>query len=144
MNDSCHTKEWVLSHQHKCNSYVTHMNEWVMSHKRTQLVATRYMESCHTCEYVLTRIRISHVTSVTNSCHTHEWVVSHTHKCNSHVTRMNAWVMSYNHTYNRSQQSPLSPGRPVNIHIYGSRNYSPFRFQVHWIANLCNEKWVLS
>jgi len=61
-------------------------------------------ESCHTCEWVMSHVWMSHVTRVNESCHTCEWVMSHVWmrlvtywKC--HVTHTNVictgweWVM---------------------------------------------------
>ena len=56
----------VMSHM----SHVTHMNE-----------------SCHTYEWVTSRIWMGHVTSMSGSCHTYEWVMSHIWM--GHVTHMN-------------------------------------------------------
>jgi len=56
-------------------------------------------ESCHTYEWVMSHIWMSHVTHMNESCHTYEWVMSHIWM--SHVTHMNEschtyeWVMSY-------------------------------------------------
>ena len=54
-------------------------------------------ESCHTYEWVMSHIRMSHVIHMNESCHTYEWVMSHIWM--SHVTHMNEsrhkykWVM---------------------------------------------------
>jgi len=69
-------------------SYVSHMNEWCH---------TCMHESCHTYEWVMSRIWMSHFTRMNESCHTYEWVISHVWM--SHVTHMNEschtyeWVM---------------------------------------------------
>jgi len=54
-------------------SHVTHMNKSCRTCD----------ESCHTYEWVMSRIWMSHVTK--ESCHTYEWVMSQ----RSHVTHMN-------------------------------------------------------
>ena len=60
---------------------------------------THMNESCHTHEWVMSHIWMSHVTHMNESCHTHEWVMSHTWM--SHVTHINEschtheWVMSH-------------------------------------------------
>ena len=41
-------------------------------------------ETCQTCEWVLSHIWMSHVTHMNESCHTYEWVMSHIWM--SHVT----------------------------------------------------------
>jgi len=46
-------------------------------------------ESCHTYEWVMSNIWISHVTHANASRHTCEWVMSHTWM--SHVTHKNDW-----------------------------------------------------
>ena len=56
-------------------------------------------ESCHTYEWFLSQIRMSHITHMNKSCHTYERVMSHIRM--SHVTHMNesyhtyGWVMSH-------------------------------------------------
>ena len=55
-------------------------------------------ELCHTYEWVMSHIWMSHVSHMNESCHTYEWVMSHIWM--SHVTHMNEssltyeWVMS--------------------------------------------------
>jgi len=44
-------------------------------------------ESCHTYEWVMPHIWMSHVTHINKSCHTYEWVMSHIWM--SHVTHIN-------------------------------------------------------
>jgi len=71
-------------------------------------------ESCHTYEWVMSQIWMSHVTHMNESCHTYEWVMSHiwtrhvthmTESCHryshiwmSHVTHMNESCHIYEHT----------------------------------------------
>jgi len=56
-------------------------------------------ESCHTCEWVISRVWMSHVTHMKESWHTYEWVMSH--KWMSHGTHMNEswhtyeWIMAH-------------------------------------------------
>jgi len=75
-----------------------HTYEWVMSHVWMSHV-TCVNESCYTCEWVVSLGWMSHVTRVNESCHTCEWVMSHVWM--SHVTRVNEschsceWVMSH-------------------------------------------------
>jgi len=92
MNKSCRTHEWVMSHTWM--SHVTHMNEsrhtheWVMSHSNayTQCGISHKNSTyewfvCHICAgHVLRRVHIWiwHATYLNESCHTHEWVMSHT------------------------------------------------------------------
>jgi len=104
-NESCHTHEWVMSHTQM--SHVTHTNEschthdWVMSHTRMSHVSNRRVS--HVAHTQLSSLGLSHVThyvcvcascvcvcvcvschtlkarwSESESCHTHEWVMSHT------------------------------------------------------------------
>jgi len=47
---------------------------------------THTNESCHTHEWVMSHTRMSHVTHTNESCHTHEWVMSHIWA--SHVIRI--------------------------------------------------------
>jgi len=78
--ESCHTYKWVLSH-------VTHVNEfWVMAHTS---VYPLHNESRHT-QLFQKRICVWHdfarrqPTHMNESCHTYEWVLSHMWM--SHVT----------------------------------------------------------
>ena len=64
-----------------------HTNEWVMSHIWMSHV-THIDESCHPYEWVMSHIWMSHVTHMNGSCHTSEGVMSHIWK--GHVTHMNA------------------------------------------------------
>ena len=60
-----------------------HTFEWVMSHVWMSHVK-RVNESCHTYKWVMSHIWMSHVTHMNESCHTHEWVKSHiwmSHSC---------------------------------------------------------------
>ena len=58
-------------------------------------------ESCHTYEWVMSHIWMSHVTHMNESCHTYEWFMSHvSHIWMIHVAHINEswhtyeWVMS--------------------------------------------------
>jgi len=59
-------------------------------------------ESCHTHEWVMSHIWMSHVTHMNESCHTYEWVMSHIRMSHvtyvkRHVTHMNeSWHMCFN------------------------------------------------
>jgi len=53
----------------------------------------RVIESCHTYEWVMSHIRMSHVTHMNESCHTYERVMSHIWM--SHVTHMNESCHTY-------------------------------------------------
>ena len=75
-----------------------HTYEWVMSH--IWMSHVKHMNgSCHTHEWVTSHIWMSHVKHMNESCHTHEWVMLHVWM--SHVTHMNGschtyeWVMSH-------------------------------------------------
>jgi len=98
MNASCHTQECIMSHiwmrgnvraqlsicedshawvmPHSCMHHGKHMNESCLTHDK----------SCHTYEWVMSHVWISHVTHINDSCHTYECILSHTGM--SHVTRM--------------------------------------------------------
>ena len=63
-------------------------------------------ESCHTYEWVMSHIWMSHVTHMNESCHTWEWVMSHIWVVVSHIWMSNLahvnesrdtyeWVMSH-------------------------------------------------
>jgi len=87
--------------------HVTHLNayEGVMVHicytyktKNFLCIYIRHQnrnELCHTCEWVMSHIWMSHVTHIKESCHTYERVMSQIWK--SHVTYMNESC----HTYER-------------------------------------------
>ena len=53
-------------------------------------------ESCHTYEWVMSHIWMSHVTRMNKSCHTYEWVMSHRrHACSRETCHTHEWVMSH-------------------------------------------------
>jgi len=72
-------------------------------------------ESCHTYEWVMSHIWMSHVTHMNESCHTYEWGMSHTWM--HQVPHMNEschtyeWVMSHiwmSHVTHMDASSPTS------------------------------------
>jgi len=73
---------------HMWMSHVTHANEschtceWVMSRMRH---VSHVNESCHTCEWGMSHMWMRHVTHVNEARHTCEWVLSH--MWTSHCTR---------------------------------------------------------
>ena len=91
LRESCHTYEWAMS-----QIWIRHVMyvEFVMSqviHTKTSnckhissskflknsCYVTNMNESCHTYEWVMSHIWMSHVTNMRESCHTYEWVMSH-------------------------------------------------------------------
>ena len=46
-------------------------------HEVRMIRGTHINESCHTYEWVMSHIWMSHVTHMNESCHTYEWVMSH-------------------------------------------------------------------
>ena len=88
INESCHTYEWVMSHQGmpikaSYNDTSYHTYERVKSHITTSQV-THINESCCTYQRVTLHIWMSHAPHTNESCHTYEWVLSHIWM--SHVT----------------------------------------------------------
>ena len=69
-----------------------HTYEWVMSHIWMSHV-TQMNESCHTYEWVMSYIWMSHVTHMNESCHTYEWVMSHIRM--SQVTQVSYMAILY-------------------------------------------------
>ena len=95
LNESCHTREWVMSHTRMGHATHTntpcHTHERVMSHTRMNHV-THTNEPCHTLEWAMSRTRISNATHTNESRHTYPWVWSHMsrwHVGMSHVTPLN-------------------------------------------------------
>jgi len=100
VNLSCHiwagniTCEWVTSHMNESR------HTW-MSHVTYDTDMARMNESCHTYEWVVSHVRMSHVTSlhIWAGDFTCEWVTSHMKQiCRvwmSHVTRMNESCHTY-------------------------------------------------
>ena len=81
INESCHTYEWVMSHQGmpikaSYNDTSYHTYERVKSHITTSQV-THINKSCCTYQRVMLHIWMSHVTRTNDLCHTYEWVLSH-------------------------------------------------------------------
>ena len=82
-----------------------HTYEWVMSHVWMSHV-THMNKSCRTCEWVSTPVWMSHVTHMNGSCHTCEWVLPHAWispdaHMNELVTRMShvTHMKESRHTY---------------------------------------------
>jgi len=73
-------------------SHATHLKE-----SRTYEWVTYSSESCHTYEWVMSHTRCSHITRIGEWCHTYEWVVSHTWV--SHVTHANESCHTYEFTH---------------------------------------------
>ena len=119
MNETCHTYEWDMSHTYmslvtlvgeSCHTYEWDMSHIVTSHLSSTNHIARTDESLH--KYMMWQkssevfrtwsYRLSHVTHIHESCHTHTWVMSHTYM--SDVTHMHesfrthTWVMSPTHT----------------------------------------------
>jgi len=80
-------------------SHVTHVNEschaceWVMSRMWMSHV-THVNESCHACEWVMSCMWMSHVTHVNESCHACEWVMSRMWMRDESIHTCE-WVMSH-------------------------------------------------
>ena len=78
---SCHTQtvtshshEWVMSHMGmSCHMQMSHVTLTWMSHVAGAIFAARGIHA----PWVMSRIWMSHVTHVNESCHTYKWVTSH-------------------------------------------------------------------
>jgi len=53
-----------------------HTYEWVMSHIWMSHI-THTDELCHTCKWIASNIRMDHITHINGSCHRYEWVMLH-------------------------------------------------------------------
>jgi len=146
MNEACHTYEWGMAHiwmSHVTHlrgqepasscpppwelwqcvsmsfipmSHVTHMNEschtyeWDMSHIWISHVTkwmshvTHMNESCHTYEWVMSHVWISHITHMKESCHINEWDMSHIWM--GHVTHVNESCHSYEWVMSHTYEAP--------------------------------------
>ena len=92
---------WVTWHMHKRD--MTHWWVWhgsvtcvprrSHSYVRHKACTWHMNESHRTNEWVVSHIRMSHVTHMNESCHTYEWVMSRIRM--SHVTHINVWHMSH-------------------------------------------------
>ena len=109
MNESCYIYEWVLSHIWM--SHVTHMNKWRESSHTYEYICICDMTRIYICDmtiymwhdyiHIRDMTHTRHFTGINGSCHTYEWVTSHTWM--SHVTRTNEshhtytykWVLSH-------------------------------------------------
>jgi len=114
----CRTYEWVMSHTRR--SHVTPMIESCHTHVsfiwldidlnrhilRVTVAPRPATELCHTYEWNMPHVWMSHVAYTNESCHSYDWVMSHvwsvmSHIWMSHVTRsnescrMHKWVMSH-------------------------------------------------
>jgi len=82
-----------------------HTYEWVMAHIWMSH-GTHMNESCHTYEWVMSHIWMRHVTHMNEPCHTYEWVMSHIWM--SHVTHMNESCHTYKWVMSHTQSSPIT------------------------------------
>jgi len=80
-----------------------HTYEWVMSHIWMSHV-THMNEPCHTYEWVMSHIWTSHATHMNESCHTYERVMSHISM--SHVTHVNG--SCHTHSWARSHVTHIN------------------------------------
>jgi len=82
MNESCKFLDILTSHvtHTKKKWLIRYISQRVLSHMHSFVMN----ESCHTYEWVMSHIWMSHVTHMNESCHTYEWVMSHIRS--SHVT----------------------------------------------------------
>jgi len=88
----------LFSHRNEsCHEY-----EWVMSHIRISHV-THTNESCHAYEWVLSQIWMSLVIHINESYHTYEWAVSHVWM--SPVARMNESCRKFKWALSRKWKS---------------------------------------
>jgi len=85
-------------------------------------------ESCHTYEWVMSHTWISQVTHMNESCHPHEWVMSHTWM--SHVTHRNASCLTLKRT-------------PAALHVRMS-NVTHIDESCHTHASSHTYEWVTS
>ena len=85
VNKSCNTQQRLegLHHEHVVTNVVTNDKASVSGRSTcTNLISNINLirninESCHTYEWVMSHIWMSHVTHMNESCHTYEWVMSH-------------------------------------------------------------------
>jgi len=82
-SESCCKYDWVMPHTWRSHAH-TSESRIVVSH------VTHMSESCRTRGGVISRVSVSDVTHMSGSCHTHEWVMLRTRM--SHVTRMSLHI----------------------------------------------------
>ena len=112
-------------------------------------------ESCHTYEWVMSHIWISHVTHMNESCHTYEWVMSHIWM--SRVTRMNeschrgvcVWLTHTLHLDVRTRKScawsVVSQIRMSHVkHIFESCHIHKSNCVTHMNESCHTYEWVMS
>jgi len=96
--DICDSFKFVRSST--CESCHTYQCHTYQCQDGPQSYITRVNMSCRTCQYIMPRMWMSHVTYMNESCHTYEWVMSQNVSCHacqyimsrmwmSHVTYMN-------------------------------------------------------
>jgi len=130
-----------MSLNHKCHELITHESRYMSRTHHTWVAYVTFdviqNESCHTYEWVMSHIWMSHVTQVNESCHTCEWVMSHIWM--SHVTHMNESC----HIWKEGTS-------PLNVREWGMSHMHESCY-VAVRANVCLEihemyhvKWVMS
>jgi len=120
-----------MTHSESCDTW-----------KRTQSV-THMNESCHTYEWVMSHIWMSHVTHMNESCHTHEWVTKSVTHMNvsmgasvTCVSPLNMWMDESCHTCTTNKES----------HVYerehGCRGVTYVSSFNMWVHESCHT-WIL-
>jgi len=88
----CDMTHFILLHAwFICVTWLIHLCDVTHSHLHVTcswMSWTTHTESCHTCDWVMSHIWMSHVAHMSESCHTHERVTIHTRE-GGYVTHMN-------------------------------------------------------
>jgi len=122
-NESCPTKEWVLS-------YIL----GVMSHKGMSHVPQRN-ESCHAKEWVMSHKGMSHVPQSNEACPTKEWGMSYKSRVISHEScHAKEWVMSHKGMSHDPQRNEACPTN--------HESFPTFRIVCIIVCVRENKQWV--
>ena len=97
----------------------------------TMYIAEPWLESCHTYEWVMSHIWMSHVTHMNESCHIYEWVMSHIwHNSGQYVAHINKSCVTYEWVVCHLNTLTKDNGQRVSI----------LRCQAFWVQqrHICN------
>jgi len=99
IHESCHACMHMNLSDESCHIWMSHDTCKFHNHSNSERLVTRMSASCHTYEWAMSHIWMSHVKNMNWSCHVYEWVMSHMNELfdtwTSPVTYM--WFMSHMH-----------------------------------------------
>ena len=107
---------------------------WKVGTSPSPCHVTHMSESCHTYEWVMSHIWMSHVTHMSESCHTYEWVTSHIWM--SYITM---WLVHVNESC-RTHEFVMSRLAHSNESYH---SYESLRHSTHMNESYHTYEWVI-